>query len=516
MIQWIGETLFATTVLMLLILAIRPVVADRFGARAAYLLWLAPALRMILPPLPADIFGNRAAAVQDVVVVLVGSSSPSHQSTAATGGGTAWLILSLTIWLGGAVLFFGRHWLSYVRFSRNVVEDGQALFAAGAIPVTASASVSSPIALGVFDKSVVVPADFAHRYDAAEQRLAVAHELTHHNRHDVPVNFAALAILALHWWNPVAHFAHRAFRLDQEAACDAIVLYGASPEDRHAYGSALFKSAMGSVPLAACAMGATTTLKVRLRRIIAGNAEHRLAKTGAALATLLVIGGVAATASGSVKAAVEPAMDVPQALVLGGGLVNVSAPVGPVVHDERNCPDARAHAAARARAKAMKFAEAARSDAEEARIEALSSAADAREEALAAAAEARASAHDAMVEAQTQIREAEAEAAVAMRSAEATRAAAIRSMKINCSNKRDGSVVSVEDGGNASGQRPMQIMVCGDGARMGRAQIFEALRTTREQIARDEMLPEQTRAHVLAALDRQIASVRPLPTPTLQ
>lgn len=516
MIQWIGETLFATTVLMLLILAIRPFVANYLGARAAYLLWLAPALRMILPPLPADIFGTRAAAVQDVVVVLVGSSSPSHQSTAATGGGTAWLILSLTIWLGGAVLFFGRHWLSYLRFSRDVLEDRQALFAAGAIPVTASSAVSSPIALGVFDKSVVVPTDFAYRYDAAEQRLAVAHELTHHYRHDVPVNFAALAILALHWWNPVAHFAHRAFRLDQEAACDAIVLHGATPEERHAYGSALFKSAMGGVPLAACAMGATTTLKVRLRRIVSANAEHRFAKPGAALATLLVIGGVAATASGSVKAAVEPAIDAPQALVLGGGLVNVSAPVEPVIHDERNCPDAPAHAAARARAKAMKIAGAARRDAEEARIEALAAAADAREEALAAAAEARASAQEAMVEAQTQIREAQAEAAVAMRGAEATRAAAIRSMKISCSSKSDGSVISVEGSDNASGQKQMQIMVCGDGARMGRAQIVEALRTTREQIAHDEMLPESTRAHVLAALDRQIASARPLPAPTLQ
>lgn len=268
MMQWIAETLAATTLLMLLVLAIRPFVADRFGARAAYLLWFAPALRMILPPLPADWFGDRAAAVQDVVVVLAGSSSPSLQPAATTGGGTAWLIVSLSIWLGGAVLFFGRHWITYLRFSRDVVEDGRALFDAGNIPVTASSVVSSPIALGVFGKSVVVPTDFEHRYDAAEQRLAVAHELTHHDRHDVPVNFAALAVLALHWWNPVAHIAHRAFRLDQEAACDAIVLNGATPDERHAYGSALFKSAMGSVPLAACAMGATTTLKARLRRIV--------------------------------------------------------------------------------------------------------------------------------------------------------------------------------------------------------------------------------------------------------
>lgn len=516
MIQWIGETLFATSLLMLLILAIRPFVANRFGARAAYLLWLAPALRMILPPLPADMFGERAAAVQDVVVVLVGSSSPSLQSTSATGGGTAWLILSLTIWLGGAVLFFGRHWLSYVRFSRNVVADGTALFEAGKIPVTASSSVSSPIALGVFGKSVIVPTDFAYRYDPAEQRLAVAHELTHHDRHDVPVNFAALAILALHWWNPIAHVAHRAFRLDQEAACDAIVLHGATPEERHAYGSALFKSAMGGVPLAACAMGATTTLKVRLRRIISGQAEHRYARPGAALATLLVIGGVAATASGSVKAAVEPAIEAPQALVLGGSLMKVSTPAEPAIHDERNCPDARAHAAAIKRAKAMKIAEAARNDAEEARTVALQEAAEAREDAMAVAAEARASADEAINEARTQIREAAAQAAAAMQGAEATRAAAIRSLKISCAGKSNGSVVAIENGVGAPGQKPMQIMVCGEGARMGRAQIVEALRTTREQIANDDMLPEQTRAHILASLDRQIAAARPLPTPSLQ
>ena len=59
MIQWVGETLFATTVLMLLILAIRPFVADRFGARAAYLLWLAPALRMILADIGCPMYNSR-------------------------------------------------------------------------------------------------------------------------------------------------------------------------------------------------------------------------------------------------------------------------------------------------------------------------------------------------------------------------------------------------------------------------------------------------------------------------
>ena len=519
MTQWIAETLVATTLLMLFVLAVRPLVASRFGARAAYLLWFAPALRMILPPLPANWFGDQGAAVQDVVVVLAGASSPSLQPAITTGGGTAWLIASLSIWLGGAVLFFGRHWLSYLRFSHDVAEEGRALFDAGNIPVTASPAVSSPIALGVFGKSVIVPEDFEHRYDAAEQRLAVAHELIHHNRHDVPVNFAALAVLALHWWNPVAHIAHRAFRLDQEAACDAIVLTGATAEERHAYGSALFKSAMGRVPLAACAIGATTTLKTRLRRIVSGQVENRLVRPGAALAAFLVFGGVAVTASGGVPDVVEPATEAPRALVLGSGvidapgLVNISAPVA---HDEKNCPDAQAHAAARVRDTAMKVAEEAKIGAERSRAEALLAEAEARAESQDVMDGARANAHEAMVEARDDLREATAEAAIAMRGAEAARASAVRSMKISCSNKNNGSVIAFDGADSAPGQKQMRIVVCGDGARMGRAQMIEALQTTRDQIAHDSMLPALTRAHVLAALDRQIASVQPQPAPTLQ
>lgn len=512
MIQWIAETLVATTLLMLLVLAIRPFVADRFGARAAYLLWFAPALRMILPPLPADWFGDRAAAVQDVVVVLAGSSSPSLQSATTTGGGTAWLIGSLTIWLGGAVLFFGRHWLTYIRFSRHVAEGGRPLFDAGNIPVTASSVVSSPIALGVFGKSVIVPTDFEHRYDAAEQRLAVAHELTHHDRHDVPVNFAALAVLALHWWNPVAHIAHRAFRLDQEAACDAIVLNGATPDERHAYGSALFKSAMGQVPLAACAMGATTTLKARLRRIVSGRTESRFARPGAALAAFLVIGGVAATASGSVREAVAPDFSIPDQLASRPGLILASATAPVASPSAAACPDARRQARERA-AKATAAAhgqaarEATRAMAEakkaeaEAQVEIRSAMLEANAEARAAIREARAAIDEAMADAD----EAQAEAVAAIASA---RRNAIRAhaVAVSCTGKPGKVQAAVDTIIDENGRKKLRVMVCGADAGMAHAKIAEALRTTRGQIMEDSNIPVETRDKMIAALDRQIAA----------
>jgi bla regulator protein blaR1 len=321
MTNWIAETLVATTLLMMVVLILRPWVTDRFGSRVAYLLWAGPALRMILPPLPAGWTGAHATPVENVVVVLTGTSSPPVDAAAATGGGIVWPIVLLAIWLGGAAYFFARHWLAYVRFTAKVNQGGEALFWADTIPVTRSPVVASPIALGIFGKQVIVPMDFEHRFDEDERRLAMAHEIVHHRRFDVLANFAALAMLSLHWFNPIAHLAHRAFRLDQEAACDAVVLNGASTADRHAYGSALFKSAMGRVPLAACAMGATTTLKTRLRRIVAGPVNGRLGMNGLALVAVVVSSGMAFTASSSVAETLAIPATAPRAIVLGGGFV---------------------------------------------------------------------------------------------------------------------------------------------------------------------------------------------------
>src|SRR3546814_6584819 len=54
--------------------------------------------------------------------------------------------------------------------------------------------------------------------------LAIDHELAHHRHGDLWANAAALVLLAAQWFNPFAWRAIRAFRFDQEAACDARVL----------------------------------------------------------------------------------------------------------------------------------------------------------------------------------------------------------------------------------------------------------------------------------------------------
>jgi bla regulator protein blaR1 len=320
---WIFETLLATTALMLIVLAVRGPVSARFGARVAYLLWLAPALRMIMPSLPENWGVAPTHQIQEAVIVMTGVSSPASMAFIAPESGTPWPVALVAVWLGGAALFFLRHMIVYRGFVRSTFAGLEPFETHDTITISASPHVTSPLALGIIGKTIIVPHDFTTRFDPTEQRLALAHELTHHRRGDPTVNLLALVMLALHWFNPIAHIAHRAFRLDQEAACDAIVLNGATPCERHAYGSALFKAAIGPVPLAACAMGTVTTLKTRLRRIAEHQQPRAFVGVGAGVAAIFVIAGVLLTASNGLAAKkVEQGRINPEAIILGGGIID--------------------------------------------------------------------------------------------------------------------------------------------------------------------------------------------------
>ncbi len=294
MTGWIIETLAAATLLMLVVLALREPVAQRFGPQAAYLLWLLPAMRMVLPPLPAGWFAFGAAPVAQVSIIM-GKAVPATAPSAL-----GWPLVIAAFWCVGALGFIGWQIIIYHRFSARLRRSAERLAEEGAVSIRSSAAVRAPLAFGVVDPVIILPADFKERYDGREQHFALAHEMSHHRRGDLIANIAGLIVLAIHWFNPVAHIAWRAFRLDQEAACDALVLAGASVEDRQAYGTALFKSAMGGVPRAACTMTGASGLKMRLRRIVAGRVAPM--RGGARAAGIIVVAGLALTVSTGIVA----------------------------------------------------------------------------------------------------------------------------------------------------------------------------------------------------------------------
>src|SRR6185436_10805845 len=157
----------------------------------------------------------------------------------------------------------------------------------GGIDTLASPAVDGPLALGMLKRLIVQPLHFARRYNPAERRLAMEHELVHHRRGDIWFNLAGLLILAANWFNPIAWFAFHAFRSDQELACDAAVAKRASGDERHDYARALVKSASRPGLIAACPLNPADQLKHRLRMIRA----HRVgtARNAGGLAAFFIL-----------------------------------------------------------------------------------------------------------------------------------------------------------------------------------------------------------------------------------
>lgn len=271
MIGWALETFIATTLLMLLVLAVRGPVRKAFGPHMAYALWLLPVARLLLPPLPESWREQAAApvaAASDIVAIYFVEPLGAAPSAGAEGNFGLWMAV-LLVWALGAAAFLGYHLVSHSRYTAALLRRARVdrTIAQGKVRVIETDAAHGPLAFGVFRKYVAFPRDFSERYDEQERDLALAHELGHHVRGDLIANWVALIVLALHWFNPIAWRAFRAFRADQEMACDALVLAGRAQALRHAYGRAIVKSAHGGAVSAACHLHTINEVKGRLRML---------------------------------------------------------------------------------------------------------------------------------------------------------------------------------------------------------------------------------------------------------
>ena len=289
MTHWAASTLIATSLLTVLVLLLRAPVARLFGARAAFALWLAPLLRMLLPPLPEDhplpSVGVDAASFPAVSIVT--SAAPAE---------TDWTQLLLIVWLGGAALFLVWHMLSHRRFVGAALRNGRRLptESAAGPELIESSTVGGPLATGLLRPRILLPSGFYESFPADQRDLALAHEQLHHRRGDLFALAASLVVLALHWFNPLAHIAHRAFRRDLEAACDAELVERLGADKREAYARAIVSCAAGPLPEAICTL---TTIDDLKRRVTMLKLDHGRAARSAGLgcAALLAASGLALT-----------------------------------------------------------------------------------------------------------------------------------------------------------------------------------------------------------------------------
>ncbi|MEN2787374.1 M56 family metallopeptidase [Sphingomonas qilianensis] len=305
-VGWLVEALVASTMLMALVLALRGPVRRAFGPDVAYALWALPVLRLLLPPLPAawrEIAVAPISAAGETITLYVVQPLGGSAAAAPIDGSLPLALIVTGLWAAGAAAFLIWHTTHHMRFCRRMLRHqirGSEI--EGGIHLIETKAASGPLAFGILRKYVAFPRDFVERYDQEERDLALAHEIGHHDRGDLIANWLALAVLALHWFNPIAWRAFRAFRADQEIANDARVLAGLGPVARHSYACAIVKSAHGGAVSAACHLHTIDDLKGRLRMLTTDRTSRsRLIGGGVAVAALTIV-GLGLTASGTLAA----------------------------------------------------------------------------------------------------------------------------------------------------------------------------------------------------------------------
>ena len=81
------------------------------------------------------------------------------------------------------------------------------------------------------------------------RQAVLLHERTHIRRRDPLVKPLFYAVVCLHWFNPLAWLALRAFEHDMEAACDEAAVQGCTLAERSTYCESLLQFAMQGRPI---------------------------------------------------------------------------------------------------------------------------------------------------------------------------------------------------------------------------------------------------------------------------
>ena len=297
MAEIILSTLMRQTLLLslacALLLHLRGSLRRHFGAGIAYASWALVPLVLLIGSLPAQ------APVRAVVAPWVQQVSSLGQAAPLTAPilpshAAAWLALWV-IGAGCVLLYMARQqW----RLQRSLQREGEHWI---------GDDEQGPALIGLWPARLLLPRDFAERFDAAQQALVLAHEELHRRRFDNHWNALAAVLLLLNWFNPVAWLAARALRSDQELACDAAVM-AQHPGCEADYARALLAAQRGTVGGLALPWSHWTSSHPLIERITmlrtstVSRARRRLGRLA-----LVTLGLCAALGAQSLRAASENA-----------------------------------------------------------------------------------------------------------------------------------------------------------------------------------------------------------------
>lgn len=359
--------LITSSILILLIAALRPLLRGRIDPRIQYALWLAAALRLLIPgnlftsaysalalleradrgpgivetigqtPIPAQSYDSaRAQVVEEYRRQGVPEAQLTPSDLMAIDTQARELMRGPTLaelaakcarplWLGGAAAM--ALWFGAVNWKlRRRLRGARRIEADCPLPVYVTDALPSPCLCGALRPRIyVTPAAL----DGPERlRHVLAHELTHYRHRDPWWALVRCACLCLYWFDPLVWWAAALSRQDCELACDEGAIRALGEAERIPYGRTLVGLiAAGRTPLLQTATTMTGGRR-RVRERVKLIARRPKTVIALALAAALLVGcAVGCTFSGAPETPLD-AQREPQLLDLPSRLNDLPEELG--------------------------------------------------------------------------------------------------------------------------------------------------------------------------------------------
>jgi len=224
-----------------------------------------------------------------------------------------WLTVIVAVWAAGFVIVSARvaagqiQLRTIARRSRRLEdvawmalrdEAGATLGLNRPVTLLQSAESVMPVTWGGWRPVVLLPAE-ATDWSPGRRRVVLLHELAHVKRGDCLTQLAAGLIGALFWCHPLVWIAIRQLRVEQERACDDLVLNGGCAASDYAGHLVEIARTFRRVPqMAGIAMARPSGLEQRVTAILDGRRNRSRAPRAAALAVAVVFLGLELLAGG--------------------------------------------------------------------------------------------------------------------------------------------------------------------------------------------------------------------------
>jgi bla regulator protein BlaR1 len=268
-----------------------------------------------LPATPADdqepLGKNSLRLTQETAVA---STSLSRAAPVAPADPA---ILLALVWASGAAVVLGRFLFANWRLGQRLrqgrpIDDPQivtllescraSLNVRQKVRLLIAPDIAGPALAGVLRPVILLPTDsgWGQRYglepalSPEDLRHIFLHELAHVKRHDLAVDWVAMLLCCVHWFNPIVWLASICYRGDRELARDAMALRAAGAAARQGYGDTVLRLIQRTSQPAAPAIGMRHSprfLKQRMRLI--GTFSSQPPRTWARLTSAAIVCAVA-------------------------------------------------------------------------------------------------------------------------------------------------------------------------------------------------------------------------------